>query len=199
MIQNADKIFIPGDGILINTFPDTSSFLNRPFPIDNLGRVEFPMIGKVKITDMNISELQDFLKNKFKSYLRFPNVLVKPMIRLSVLGGVPNPGLFYVDHDQSLWEVMYGVGGTVDEDGLKDMRLERDTDVVFDNLIPFFEKGVSLKNIGIQSGDQIWVPTPGRPNIWQQIREIIPVATLLVSWYLVYLNFQQQANNASAR
>ena len=191
--------FVPGDGIWINTFPDTSSFLNRPFPIDNNGMIEFPLIGKVRVTDMTVTQLEEYLKTQFKSYLRFPNVRVKPMIRISVLGGVPKPGLFYVDYDQSLWEVMYYVGGTVNEDGLKKMRLERDNDVVYSDLIPFLEKGVSLKNMGIKSGDQIWVPSPDRPTLWTQLREIMPLLTFSTSLLFFYLSYQQQLKAAQTR
>ncbi len=193
------KPFVAGDGIWIYTFPDTSSFLNRPFPIDNNGMIDFPMIGKVRVTDMSVSELENFLKTQFRSYLKFPTLRVKPMIRISVLGGVPRPGLFYVHNDQSLWEVMNYVGGTVSEDGLKEMQLERDNDIVYEDLIPFFEKGVSLKNMGIKSGDQIWVPSPDRPSIWQEIKEVMPLVTFSTSLFFFYLSYQQQVQAAKAR
>ncbi len=191
--------FVPGDGIWVYTFPDTATFLNRPFPIDNNGMVEFPLIGKVKVTGMDEKQLADFLKNKFQGYLRFPNVRVKPVIRISVLGGVQRPGLYYVDYDNSLWEVMFWVGGTISEDGVKEMRLERDTDVVFDNLIPFYEKGISLRNMGVKSGDQIWVPSPDRPTLWNQIRQMMPVITFFTSLFFFYLSYQQQVKAAQTR
>lgn len=193
------SVFVPGDGLFISTFPDTASFLAGPHPIDNNGMVEFPMIGKINVTGMNETQLSNFLKDKFKGYLRFPNINVKPMIRISVLGGVPRPGLFYVDYDQSLWEVLYYVGGTISEDGIKEMRLERDTDVVFDNLIPFYEKGVSLRNIGVHSGDQLWVPSPDRPSVWDDIRDIMPLVTFMTSMFFFYLSYQQQLQAARTR
>ena len=35
--------FLPGDAILLNAYPDTSSFLNGVYPIDSQGNIEFPM------------------------------------------------------------------------------------------------------------------------------------------------------------
>ncbi len=119
-IQTSDKSpFNPGDGIFIDTFPDTSFVLNQNFPIDQTGMVEFPMIGKIKVTDMSQRELEDFLKSQFSNFMKYPMVRIKPVMRVSVLGGVIKPGLFYVDQSSSLWEVMRLAGGTTFEDGLK--------------------------------------------------------------------------------
>ena len=58
------KPFKPGDGILISTFPDTTSFLNNTFPIDDMGFVDFPIVGKVAVSSMSNEELGTFIKEK---------------------------------------------------------------------------------------------------------------------------------------
>lgn len=166
-------VFNPGDGVAISTYPDTASFLHGVFPIDDQGYVELPVAGKVKITHMSKQELEDYLKQEFRDYLRFPNVQVKPMIRLSVLGGIPRPGFYYFDQDRSLWEVLYEVGGTLDEDGLKKMRWDRDGKTVEDNLIPYIERGMSLRRMRFQTGDQIWVKSPNKPGAADKFRGVI--------------------------
>jgi len=190
--QKSDRQFIKGDGLIIDTFPDTTSFLHRTFSIDGNGMVEFPMIGKVNISEMTTKQLEDFLKSEFKSYLKSPNLIVKPVIRISVLGGIFRPGLYYVDYDNSLWSVIHKVGGTISEDGLKEMKLERNSEVVHGNLIPYLENGESLRNIGIKSGDQIWIPSPDRPTFWTHLGEVLPVATFVTSLFMIYLTYQQQ-------
>ncbi len=65
---------------------------------------------------------------------------VKPAIRVSVIGGVNNPGFYYIDQNSSLWEVLKIAGGTTFEDGLKDMTWERDRDEINDNLVPYWKK-----------------------------------------------------------
>jgi protein involved in polysaccharide export with SLBB domain len=169
----AGMVFIPGDGVAISTYPDSASLLSGVFSIDDQGYVELPVAGKVKISHMSKMEFEDYLKQEFKDYLRFPIVQVKPLIRLSVLGGVPRPGLYYFDQDRSLWEVLYEVGGTQDEDGLKKMRWERDGKTVENNLIPYLERGVSLRRMRFQSGDQIWVKTPTKPGTGDKVRRAI--------------------------
>ena len=187
------KPFRPGDAISISTFPDTSSFLNSVFPIDDYGYIELLLLGKVRITQMTVAELQNYLKNQFKAYLRYPNVLVKPLIRVSIMGGVPKPGLYYVDEKSSLWEVVRIAGGTTLEEGLKELHWERDQDDVVDDLIPYFQSGISLKRMGFKSGDQLWTPSV-RPRTFFEIfmGDFLPLAAFVTTTFLLYWNFQVQ-------
>ncbi len=183
--------FVPGDAVLISTFPDTTSFLNNIFPISDRGYVELPILGKVKIVGMTEAEFKQFLKENFQDYLRYPYIYVKPMIRVSVLGGVFRPNFYWVDPDQSLWEVLYLAGGTIDEDGLKQMRWERDGEVVEDNLIPYLQNGTSLRAMGFKSGDQIWVRTPTKPTFMEQLLRYTPLVTMAVTITTLWLTYQR--------
>ncbi len=193
--QGKQTDFVAGDGISIDTFPDTTSFLNTTFPIDGNGNVEFPMIGKLNVTLMTADELSGLLKEQYKNFLRYPTVRVKPMIRISVVGGVARPGLYYIDDDYSLWDVLYQAGGPISEDGLREMRLERDSDIIYDNLLPFFEKGISLKRMHVRSGDQVWIPSPTRPTFWQEAAQVMPFVTFTVSLVMTYLTYQIMITN----
>lgn len=184
-------VFVPGDAVLISAFPDTTSFLNQVFPIDDRGYIDLPIIGKVKISDMTRQEFINFLKDNFRDYLRYPYVNVKPLIRVSVLGGVPRPGFYYVDPDQTLWDLIHMVGGTLDEDGLKNMRWERDRKVVEKNLIPYLQKGVSLRSMGFRSGDQIWVRSPGKPGLIDKVLSYTPLVTMALSFFTLYFTYQR--------
>ena len=90
-------------------------------------------------------------------YFRIPNIQVQGLIRISVLGGFNTPGLFYVDPNESLWNVLRRAGGTIEGDDLVRMTWERDNEVIKQNLITLLESGKSLKQLGFKSGDQIWV------------------------------------------
>lgn len=186
------KPFMPGDGLLINTFPDTSSFLNKIFPIDDLGFVDFPIAGKVNVSEMNTDELISFLKQNFQQYIRTPNVSIKPMMRISLIGGFLNPGLYYVDHSTSMWEAVRIGGGLTQESGLEEMAWERDGDEVVDDIVPYFEKGVSLKNMGFKSGDQLVTPTIAPMNWRESLQFIMGLATFTTGLYMTYLTYQTQ-------
>jgi protein involved in polysaccharide export with SLBB domain len=182
--------FKPGDGVQVSAFPDTLKIVNRIYPITELGYIDLPIYGKVKITDMTKLQLENFLKEKFKDYLRFPNLQVKPMIRVSVLGGVPLPGFYYFDPDLSLWELLNKTGGTIDENGLKDMKWERDRRAVKKNLVPYLQSGISMKHIGIRSGDQIWVRTPTKPGFVERLSKFFPIFTFVTGVLTFYYTYQ---------
>lgn len=183
------RTFIAGDAVAISTMPDSLSFLNNIFPIDDRGFVELPIYGKAKITHMTVEEFENFIRENFKDYLRFPDIKAKPMIRLSVLGGVARPGLFYFDANHSLWEVMYEVGGPLNEDGLKQMRWERSGKTVEGNLVPHIQTGISLRDLGFRTGDQIWVRSPQRPGFAEKARGYLSFVAAAASIVTVYITY----------
>ncbi len=185
------KPFKPGDGLYISTFPDTTSFLNNIFSIDDMGYVDFPIVGRSNVSSKTEDELITFLKSNFQQYMRTPNVTVKPMIRVSLIGGFNTPGLYYFDYSASVWDAIQRAGGPTLEDGLKDMVWERDRDEVVDDLLPYFEKGVSLKNMGFRSGDQLVTPSDSGPSIGETIEGTIGVLSFFTGIFMIYMTYQQ--------
>jgi hypothetical protein len=192
--KNAQKTagsspFLPGEGIFVDTFPDTSFVLNGNFAIDQEGMVEFPMIGKIKVTDLSQRELEEFLKSQFSNFMKYPMVRVKPVMRISILGGVKKPGLFYVDGSNSLWEIIQMAGGPTFEDGFDNMVWERDHSKISSDLIPYLEKSTSLNSMGFKSGDQIWTPVK-QESFWtffaQSLLPLMSFVTTLVLFYYTY-------------
>jgi len=201
-LQNSTMPLLPGDGLWISTFPDTSSFLNQTFPIDDRGYIDFPLIGKVQVSSMTEKQIVSFIKNNFKNYIRSPNIAIKPMLRLSMIGGFIRPGMYYVDYDNSFWNTLQLSGDPILEDGIKDMQWERNGESMMDDLIPFFERGVSLRTMGFKSGDIIWTPSPGPgvENVWDDVlRYGLPFLTLATTMTMLWLTYQQTVIIYTAR
>jgi protein involved in polysaccharide export with SLBB domain len=192
IMQTSGMQFMPGDGLWISTFPDTSSFLNRTFPIDDRGYVEFPLVGKVQVSAMTEQQIVSFIKNNFRQYTRSPHVTIKPMLRISMIGGFIRPGLYYVEYDNSFWNTIRLSGGPSLEDGIKDMQWERDGESMMDDLTPFFERGISLRNMGFKSGDILWTPSPTAETTGDQILKYgLPIITVTTSLIMMWLYYQQ--------
>jgi protein involved in polysaccharide export with SLBB domain len=186
----------PGEAIRVYAYPDTGSFVNGFYPVDGQGRIYLPIIGKMYISDMTEQEFLDTLKKQYINYLRYPNLQVRHLIRISLLGGFQKPGLYYIDPDFSMWDAVYQTGGTTREDGLKRMRWERDRLMVAEDIIPYYQSGQSLSSIGFKSGDQLWTPVDAKKPWWEVVFRdailsyIFPVVSTTASLYISYMTYK---------
>ena len=185
--------FVAGDGLRITIYPDSAHFLNGIYPIDLGGYVFLPLVGRFQVTGMSASQFSEFLQGTFAQYLRFPEVQVTPLIRVSMLGGFARAGLYYIEPDRSLWELVYMAGGPSHEEGLRKMKWERDKAVLASNLTIHCQSGHSLRALGIKSGDRISTPADPTRTFWSGffrdtlIRDVLPVATFFLSLYVTLL------------
>src|SRR3989339_103828 len=171
-----------GDAIRIIFYPDSGSFLNGRYPIDNEGNIVLPLLGKTNISAMDEREIVGFLNKAFVDQLRYPNVQIQPLIRIAFIGGFHQPGFYYLDPGASLWAAVGTAGGPVREDGLHLMRWERHGEILSEQLGPGLESGRSLRDLGFKSGDQIWVNARPRQQGWDTFNtKVLPGLTFLVS------------------
>ena len=68
------------------------------------------------------------------------------------------------------------------EDGMKKINWERDGKIIDKKLLSPLESGVSLKTVGIQSGDQLWITHIPKRDGWEFFTtDILPVLSVSVS------------------
>jgi hypothetical protein len=122
------------------------------------------------------------------------------MIRATVVGGFVTPGMYYVENSISLWDLMRLAGGPNSEKAIKEINWERNGEKVIDDVTPFLEHGVSLKNMGFKSGDLLWAPSPDAEDNWQYVTtRILPVAAFAASLYLMWVSYQTMVLIAGSR
>ena len=89
-----------------------------------------------------------------------------------------------------------GIKGTVEifpdyEDGLKDMTWERSGDKISSDLLPYFERGISLKNMGFKSGDQFYTPVIDE-TFWTFFSQnLLPIMTFATTFLFFYYQYQR--------
>jgi len=74
------------------------------YTVDEMGEIDFPVMGKLMIKGMTRREVSDYIKNQLisRSLLKDPVVTVDFLdMTYSVLGEVNNPGRFLMDHDKT--------------------------------------------------------------------------------------------------
>jgi protein involved in polysaccharide export with SLBB domain len=177
-------VYIPGDAVRITLPLDSTSFLNGTYPIDDSGYIDLPVEGQYRISSQSSIDVVTFIQKRYEQYLRFPEVQVSPLIRVSLLGGFIRPGLYYIEPQRSMWDIILLAGGTANEKGLEKMQWKRNHKTLYKDLIPFVESGKSLRSIGFRTGDQLWTPGESRGFAESLIRDVLPFATFFLSLYV---------------
>ena len=174
--------FVPGDALLVSTWPDSAGFPRGFYPIDGDGYVDFPIVGYLKVTDKSPEALSKILSEKYVDFMRYPHMSIRPMLRVSLSGGFYRPGLYWINPHASLWDAVRTAGGTQRLDGFKKMKWERDGGVVKENLVPLLQEGKSLYQIGFKSGDQITVLQQPLRTGWEVFRtDVLPMISFSIS------------------
>lgn len=200
MVLFSDSVFSPGDAIRITASADTGSFINGDYTISMDGTAFLPIIGQVNVTKMSTAEFSTLLRNAYQPYLRYPELQVQPLIRVCVLGGFTQPGMYYLEPNKSIWDILYISGGLKFSDGLKQLRWERNNKVINKNLAPLVESGQSLRQIGFKSGDQLRVREKPPQDFWDRVigdylvRGLIPISTFALSLLLTYESLTDDNN-----
>lgn len=187
--------FQPGDALKITVYPDTVAFPNGIYHIDSDGFVELPLVGLVRVTDFSIPQFEQLLNEKYVKFLPQPTLTIRPLVRISLLGGFQRPGLYWIDPRESIWAAVQMAGGTLREDGIRKIIWERDSGIVARNIQPFFQSGKSLSTLGFKSGDQLCVTPKPLLSSWDKFNTmVLPITNLIISTsYMIamaYISFQ---------
>lgn len=161
--------------------------LNGDYAVNSQGYTLLPLVGEVKVVGLNQTSLAERLKKKYSPFIKDPFILVTPLIRVTVQGAVNRPGAFLIPPSGSLWELVEMATGPSQNAELKKMRSERGGRVVSKSLLRSFEKGYSLQEIGILSGDQIIIPGKNKFTY----RDVLVLATFGLQVGLFYLRVSE--------
>src|SRR5258707_5389528 len=116
--------FRVGDRILLTV--EGEKELSDTFTVGLGGQLTLPVIGNVPLEGVLRSELQDYLTHRLAQNLRDPDVRTRAFVRLSIQGAVTHPGYYGVPADAPLSDALMAAGGTIQEDHLQPLRIERD-------------------------------------------------------------------------
>jgi protein involved in polysaccharide export with SLBB domain len=187
---SAQNAFVRGDGLRLTIWQPWKADIektggiefNGDYLIDSQGYVAFPLIGDVRVVTHTKETLSAELQEKFGVYFRDPVVIVDPLIRVTLLGAFRKPGTYLIKPDASLWELVDMAEGPSADSNMKKMRQERGGRTIREDMLAGFENSYSLQELGVRTGDQIYVPEKGKGIGLQLLQLATSVATLI---YLV--------------
>jgi protein involved in polysaccharide export with SLBB domain len=187
--------FAPGDGVRITVWRDVGMAdqkdlqdlgLNGDFLIDSRGYVLLPVIGEVRAYGHTRKTLARAIEDSLK--IRALRVICLPLIRVTLLGAVNKPGSYLIEPKDSLWELINLAGGPLNHADIRKIFVQRGGRKVVSNLLESFEQAHSLEQIGVRSGDQMYVPGQSRFP-W---RTVIDYVQLSASFVLLYFQFSDR-------
>jgi polysaccharide export outer membrane protein len=140
-----------GGGQLINSFL-----------VDNQGQIEFPVVGKIKFSGLNVFEAQNAIQHAFKDVLKNPVARVRLLnFRFTVLGEVNGERTVISDNTRVTFMEAVGLaGGLTDLADRRNIKVVRqkgaESEIFYLNLLE--EALISANHFYVQQNDIIIVP-----------------------------------------
>ena len=104
----------PNDVIMLRVF-ELEDVSDKPFRVDSDGNINVPLLGKIQAGGMSIEKLEALLTERFKPYVRKPQVIINIVQFRSepvfLVGGFKSPGIYPLQGRRTLLDLMTAVGG----------------------------------------------------------------------------------------
>ena len=142
----------PGDVVRLKIWREPD--LSGDFGVDEHGGVVLPKLGRVEAAGYFPDSLKAHLISSYSVYLRNPSIDVILLRRITIIGGVRNPGLYPVDPTMTLADA-YALAGGITPDGKSDeVQLVRGSQ----RATYKFSGTTRISDTPLRSGDQLYVP-----------------------------------------
>jgi polysaccharide export outer membrane protein len=172
----------PGDQLKIAVYRDKE--LSGDYLIDARGFVQIPGVGVVRAAGLDPTQVHDqIIKALLARGFATPEVAVQPLMRVSVLGEVRQPGLHPVDPGTSLLQLVTLAGGPTDQADLRHTRVIREGRA-FNVDLESALRGSASGRVVLYSNDVVVI---GKRRA--MTRESVLVATSLLTSLVTIANF----------
>jgi len=169
----------PGDGVRI-TFYNISDKISGDYYIQQDGTIQLPYAGLVSTGDKTYPVIKSEIIEKFDSLYKNPELTVQPLYKINILGEVRTPGYYYVTDIEKLTGIFALAGGVTNDANLDNVYIIRGEKEIQLDAQSLIERGSTMGDIGLQSGDRIFVPKTWWSNAGS-ITIILSVISVLVT------------------
>ncbi len=188
------------NGLTYTNFPGQASGIARSQPwgyqVDSVGRVEMPLIGRVRINDLTASEAADTLRNRLLQFVKEPSVNVRFLNhKFSIIGEVARPATYNLLSDRVSLPEALSMAGDLTIFGRRDNVMvirENKTTREIARLNLTTRDAFASPYYYLRDGDVIYVePTKGRVTVTDRSIQLIPVvASVLTALGVLILNLR---------
>lgn len=182
--QQGDVPIQVGDRLLLKVQGEPA--LSDTFTVRTGLVVELPGIGSVSLNGVTRHDLEPYMTREIGKYVRNPVVQARALIWVGLVGEMAKPGFYAVPADALLSDALMAAGGVTRDAELKKASIERNgaTSRNPRETQDALARGLTLEQVGIESGDQVLVPR--RPDAEHTTRIVglllaIPVAVFAIA------------------
>ncbi len=155
--------FHRGDVVLLTVEEDarwTDTFTVRPNQT-----IELTDIPAISLYGALYSEGPDRVRAALSEYLRDPEIQMETTKRVAMLGGVGSPGFYYISGPELISAAIMSAGGPGENARMDKVELRRAEEAIA-RLPSDIVQSMTLDELGVQSGDEIFVPTLEQANLF---------------------------------
>lgn len=147
----------PGDGVRLAFFNITDKISGDYF-ITQDRMLQLPFIGTLQTENTTFENLKKEIISKYDSLYRQPEVSVRPLYRINVLGEVKTPGSYYATGVEKISDLLALAGGETSDADLGDIYIVRNDREIKIDAAKIIEEGENKNDISLTSGDRLYVP-----------------------------------------
>lgn len=147
----------PGDGVRI-TFLNITDQITGDYFIQQDGNLQLPFIGIVKTTNIDFKNIKQDIYNKYSELYKDPALTIQLLLKINILGEVKNPGYYYVTDIEKMLGILALAGGVTGAAATDDIFIIRGGQEIQLKKSEVIEKGNTAADLGLQSGDRIFIP-----------------------------------------
>lgn len=178
----ADEL-IPGDGVRL-TFYNISQEVSGDYFIHENGTIQFPYIGLIDTKAKEYSDIKLEIEAKYDSLYRGVELIIVPLYRISVLGEVGDPGVYYTTGVEKILDVIAMAGGETEDSDINEILVNRKGEIITFDAEESFEN--EANDFYLRSGDRVYVTR----KWWvtgQNTTFLFTAASLIVTIYAVLI------------
>lgn len=174
----------PGDGVRISY--NIGDVITGDYYIQPNGLLNLPYIGIVDTKNKDFRKIKSEIESRYTALYKNPDLSVNALFRVNILGEVRNPGFYHVSDYEKFTAILSFAGGTTADADLGNIKLIRNSEALELDVETIVQKGSTVLDLGLQSGDQIYVPRRWWSDHSGVVTVIISVVALALTTYAVF-------------
>lgn len=187
--------FLAGEAIRIDVPADTGTLFDTVYAIDGEGMADLPIAGRIVVAGKSRQNIEQYLAGLWAPYLKDTHIKATPAIRVSVTGNVKFPGYYYPHPDQVIYDVINMAGGPILPYDLDEIEHRRAGSSVSDEIAHNISRGQTLREAGVDSGDEIMMPIVKKLTIAETIPLVATSLSILINALTLYILVATNSSN----